>query len=784
MLVGEYVGPEELREGKPFSGSSGHELRKMLNEAGLAFFDCYVTNVLRFMPSDLDQIVIRTAKKGIASGFPQFNGRWCHPQVIEHVDLLKREIALVQPNVVVACGNLALWALLGEDGITNWRGYVEPATLLARPDGTPYKVVPTFNPAGVQRNWPWRWDSVQDFRRAKAESGSPTLHEPAYRFLIRPSFMDARDWLLDLLAKLDQAREPMWVNSDIETRRKHIACIGIATSKLEAACFPLMCVERREGYWSFEEELVITQLLSAVLTHPKTWLMNQHITYDCQYWARRMGIMPKVGFDTAIGHHVCFADQITKLNYLVPRYCEHPRYWKDESREWEVKAHSEDHYWGYNCKDNVYTYEITEVLNAPGGVIDRMGLRKQLNEQMELFPAVLKMMLRGVRRDEASREVVGAELEAAIKRIQSDMAYVLGHPINPRAHIQMHKLFYHDLAQQPVLDRKTRRPTLDDDALEVIERREPLLKPLIDNIRDVRSLGVFKSTFVDAVAEDGRIRCSYKQAGPKTYRWASSEDAFGCGGNLQNIPKPDEEEQDRLPPLRKLFLSDEGYTIHEWDLDRAELYVLVWECEDTEYKQMLADPSVDPHAINAKIIGMTRQQAKTWVYATNYGASPRTTAIKCGVTVHASERGQARWFAAHPGIKRWHQETEAQLRASNTVSNKFGYRIFYFDRVDGLLPKALSWKCQSTIGIVINKVLVNIDRNLPEVEVLLQVHDSLVVQTRTETTERLVPQIQEQFRVIVPYSDPLVIPVSGKWSRENWGACKPIPKELLQPVVI
>jgi DNA polymerase I-like protein with 3'-5' exonuclease and polymerase domains len=36
------------------------------------------------------------------------------------------------------------------------------------------------------------------------------------------------------------------------------------------------------------------------------------------------------------------------------------------------------------------------------------------------------------------------------------------------------------------------------------------------------------------------MRCTYNLAGTETFRFSSSEDAFGFGTNLQNIPKGDE----------------------------------------------------------------------------------------------------------------------------------------------------------------------------------------------------------------------------------------------------
>jgi len=130
---------------------------------------------------------------------------------------------------------------------------------------------------------------------------------------------------------------------------------------------------------------------------------------------------------------------------------------------------------------------------------------------------------------------------------------------------------------------------------------------------------------------------------------------------------------------------------------------------------------------------------------------------------------QKRWFQMHPGIERWHRRVETQLHTKRFVENRFGYRRFYFDRVDALLPEALAWIPQSTVAITINRIWLNIYTHLPEVQVLLQVHDSLAGQfPKSFDQSRILPYT----RIQIPYEDPLVIPVGMKTSDLSWGDCE------------
>jgi DNA polymerase I-like protein with 3'-5' exonuclease and polymerase domains len=167
-----------------------------------------------------------------------------------------------------------------------------------------------------------------------------------------------------------------------------------------------------------------------------------------------------------------------------------------------------------------------------------------------------------------------------------------------------------------------------------------------------------------------------------------------------------------------------------------------------------------------------REFAKVFCHATNYGGGAKTVAAHTGRSIHEIDLAQRRWFAEHPGITRWHQDTLAQITKRRFVENRFGYRWHIFDRLDALLPEALAWVPQSTVGIYINKIWINFYNILPEVQVLLQVHDSLAGQFPTHRESLLLPKMKEAAKIIIPYDDPLIIPVGIKTSTASWGDCR------------
>lgn len=805
MIVAEAPGAEEERAGKPFVGASGQELTRMLHEAGIIRSECFITNVCRFRPPNNEiEHFIPVKKSDITADCIYLHDRYVKPIIFEGYQDLLREIAACKPHIIVACGNVSMWALTGKWGITSWRGSLLEGFAVPGLDYRP-KVIPTYHPAAILRQWDWRVVGVQDLRRAKKESESKELVKPAYKFWVRPTYREVMERLDGLYEECE--RGPVDLAVDLETRRKHIACIGLGWSQEEAMCIPLMDTKKRDGYWLEEEEAEIVYTLSRLLTHANCRVIGQNFLYDAQYIWKHWKFIPNVTWDTMMAHHLMFVFLPKGLHFLSSLYCDNHVYWKDEGKEWNPDV-PEEQLWRYNCQDCVRTWEIKK---AEERSLTQMNLGEQHKFKLALWWACLESMIRGMRINHAVRPAMAAQFTQEMKSIEDFITYVLGHPLNPRSAPQMQKLFYQDLKAPIQIDRKTKRPTLNDQALEKIGQKEPLLKPLISAIGDFRTLGVFKSTFIESeLDDDGRMRCTIDPNGTGTFRLSTYENAFGTGMNLQNLPSDKskaigkaakrtrvEGMELKLPNIRELFLPDENKVIWDADLDRADLQVVVWEADDAMLKQALRD-GVDIHLLNACILSgaepppleelvethpryphwrsrykLLREFAKVFCHGTNYGGSAKTMAANCGVLVHEAEKAQRIWFSAHPGIKAWHRRIEHQLMTSRSVANKFGYVAIFFDRVEALLPEALAWIPQSTVAEVINRGWINLLAAQRDNEVLIQVHDSLVGQfDKSLDKQKKVAEIKRDLSVLIPYDDPLVIPVGVKMSESSWGAVK------------
>ena len=806
MIVGESWGDHEERTGLPFQGASGQELNRLLHESGITRSECYLTNLVNARPpfNDLSRW-IAMKKKDITPDMVKVRDRYVKPIVAEGFAQLLREINLIKPNIILALGSHALWALTGAVGVLKWRGsqiYLNvdrslyPQGLLA-PDQTAYrcKLIPTIHPAAVLREWSLRPTVLLDLKRLARERATVEYaNEPKWDFLIRPSFDAVLECLAELIARLD-AGTLEWIDFDIETRAGHIACAGISWSLTEALCIPFMCVEDKAGYWLVEQEARIVFLLYKLLTHRRVKVRWQNGLYDAQYTYRHWHFVPRGAQDTMISHHSAFCGLQKSLAFQASMYCDHYVYWKDDGKTWAPEKMGEDQLWRYNGVDCVRTREVGEVEAV---TIEKLGLQEVEAFQQKFFWPVLQCMQRGVAIDKKERDRLILDLDGEIGEREDFLRRVVGHPLNPKSPKQMTTFFYEDLKLPAQYTRAKKgipgHLTCDGEALAKIALREPLLRPLIRKLREIRSLNVFLSTFVKAPLDiDGRMRTSYNICGTETFRFSSSENAFGSGGNLQNIPKggesdPDDPDSDLiLPNVRKMYVPDPGFTMFDKDLSKADLRIVVWESDEPEMKAILkegADPYVeiakefykDPTIKKKRDDGTENPKYttfKSFAHGTHYLGTPQGLAQRLGLSVHQAETTQKWYFGRFKRIKAWQTDFCEQLKSKRFVQNIFGYRRYYFDRVnDDVCREAIAWLPQSTVALYINRIWMNLFEQYPHIWVLMQVHDSLVGQFPTFRRDECLKQLEAASQIVLPYDDPLIIPTGTKWSEKSWGDCE------------
>ena len=517
-IIGEAPGAQEERTGRPFVGGSGQILDGILQEVALSRSDCYVDNVIQSRPS----------RNNFGIYYEDKSRRHPTPGLIAEHNRIQGLISVYTPNVVVALGNEALFAITGKKGILNWRGSIL--------DFNGVKVIPSVHPAMIMRQYSYRPVAVLDFIRIKEEMNSPEFPEPyADIFRINPTFESVMDYITKLLPT------KKYITFDIETLNNHIACIGLGFSKEDAICIPFFYGDT--NYWSEDEEIVIVQSLNKLFANPDVKFIAQNAQFDLTFLRDMWGTKVNLYMDTMIAFHVAYPEMKKGLDFLTSIYTNRPYY-----KSMRVDGGDADTLWTYNCIDCVSTYECA--MKIAEDMVEFGVFDFYRNYSHPLIEPLMEMQRRGVLIDKPKRKEVKKDLLKEQEQLQGELDEIVGHPLNVNSTKQMKEYLYEELNLPKKYNKATSAVTANAQAIEELSKR--YASPSFSKILGIRRIRKLISTYINApLDKDSRIRCSYMLTGTVTGRLSSRASIYGSGTNLQNIP--------RDPLIRSMFISDPNY---------------------------------------------------------------------------------------------------------------------------------------------------------------------------------------------------------------------------------
>lgn len=317
LILGEAWGVEEEKEGKPFIGTSGFILNGMLSTVGINRNEAYLTNVFNLRPRPSNDVanLCGTKAEGISGLPPLIKSKYVRREYEKELTRLYDEIRRENPNVIIALGTAAAWALLRTSGIRAIRGSAAPThPAVSQILGRPFKVLPTYHPAAVAREWTLRPIVIADLDKAKRESSDATIRRPERSIWIKPDLADLIEFERQYITSSNI------LSIDIETKGDQITCIGFAPSPDVAIVIPFYSAGQRDGnYWrSLEDELAAWDFVRRWCKRPAVF---QNGLYDIHFLWRRYGIpVPNAQEDTMLMHHAYQLEMEKGLGFLASIY--------------------------------------------------------------------------------------------------------------------------------------------------------------------------------------------------------------------------------------------------------------------------------------------------------------------------------------------------------------------------------------------------------------------------------------------------------------------------------
>lgn len=329
LLLAEHPGEREVELSQPLVGPSGHELRRMLSTIGVSLSDCRKVNVFSCRPegNNVSLFGAESADEPFLQSLGPLTRNpivYCSSRWLGELDRVHCEIRECNPNIIIALGNTACWALGLGIGINNLRGSLYTVNIPGMSRSV--KVLPTFHPAAVLRNWSERAIALADLEKAYVESTSPEA-----------TFDNTELWLQPSLADLDRFdREHMRGASicatDVETKRGQITCVSFSPTPSISLAIPFWIEGDRPNYWgSLEDEAAAWGFVRRWIENPNLVKVMQNGLFDCQYFLRH-GMSPRgCTEDTMLAHHSLYSELRKGLGFLGSIYSNTPS-WKQMRR--------------------------------------------------------------------------------------------------------------------------------------------------------------------------------------------------------------------------------------------------------------------------------------------------------------------------------------------------------------------------------------------------------------------------------------------------------------------
>jgi len=411
---------------------------------------------------------------------------------------------------------------------------------------------------------------------------------------------------------------------------------------------------------------------------------------------------------------------------------------------------------------------------------------KDLYQQVEmpLSNVLAHMEFSGIQVEKPVLAVISAELTRRIAQDEEKIYQQAGQNFNINSPKQLGKVLFEDLGLRVIKKTKTGYGTGIEILEELFDEHE-----IIPLIMDYRQLTKLKSTYVDALQElihpdTGRIHTIFKQAQTSTGRLSSVEP------NLQNIPVRVEEGR----RIRKAFtVRSKKYYLVSADYSQIDLRTLAHISKD----QNLIDTflqGIDIHTRTAaeifkvpldEVDGTLRDRAKAVNFGIIYGISDFGLARDTGVSRQEARRYIDNYLDSYPGVRQYmHDVVEfgknagyvetilhrrrylPDLNARNKMVQSFAVRM------------ALNTPIQGSSADIIKLAMLGVYEQLKQqdlrAEILLQVHDELVLEVPEEELEQVIDLLKDKmencYRLIVP------LEVSIKYG-SNWYDMQPWMKQ-------
>ena len=552
--------------------------------------------------------------------------------------------------------------------------------------------------------------------------------------------------------------------------------ISFALENGEAAYLPLQ-LDYLGAPKTLEKTTALT-LLKPILENPTIQKVGQNFKYDLTIFARNGIDVQGVAFDTMLESYVLNSTGRHNMDDLAKRYLGHQTITFEEiagkgKNQLTFNQIPLEKAAEYAAEDADVTMKLQQVLWEK---LSKEPTLEKLFKEMELplLGVLSRMERRGVLIDSDALFLQSNEIANRLSELE-EQAYVLaGQPFNLASTKQLQEILFDKLGLPIIQKTPKGAPSTNEEVLEELAFSHELPKVLVEH----RGLSKLKSTYTDKLPQmvnpqTGRVHTSYHQAVTATGRLSSSDP------NLQNIPIRNEEGR----RIRQAFIAREGFTVVAADYSQIELRIMAHLSQDQGLINAFTQGKDIHRSTAAEIFGVSldevtseqRRNAKAINFGLIYGMSAFGLSRQLGIGRADAQSYMDLYFKRYPGVQTFMHDIREKAKAQGYVETLFGRRLYLPDinSSNGMRRKAaervaINAPMQGTAADIIKRAMIQLDQKLqndPDIAMIMQVHDELVFEVRSEKVAFYSELIKTHMESAADLVVPLIVDVG---QGTNW----------------
>jgi DNA polymerase-1 len=389
----------------------------------------------------------------------------------------------------------------------------------------------------------------------------------------------------------------------------------------------------------------------------------------------------------------------------------------------------------YARKDAILTRRLFDVLAER---LKKQELQQLWSVDEEFLKLLAKMEKRGVLLD---LEKCAAGTERGTERM-AGIVKTLG--FDPAKGSALAKYLLEDLGLPAMKLTPKNKASFDKEAMAEYDiilgnSNDPTAKLVAEYRGWQKSVGSSYTGWSSRVSPDGRLRPNYKVHGTRTGRLSCENP------NLQQIPRSSSKAWDG--DIKSCFTAPDGYSLIEFDYSQLEFRVAACYAKEAD---LVADftNGIDPFIRTAReVFGVftpeTRQFSKTLTYSIQYGAGVNRVSHALDLDPSAARATIDKFYETYPGIRRVSKRASAMADRDGYVKYWTGRKRHFGGSESS--HKAFNSIVQGGCAELVKRKMLELSRTVDcdDVQMLLQVHDSVVFQIKNDLVEEVSPLIEK-----------------------------------------